>query len=108
MLLVLPIGGVEDSATVFANDRTDALGSYEIQAISVNGDMVTESRLSVISSQDLSGENITCSLLGVEAEAQETTVMVFGKNNRGKFYSSGEEWHSHSLCRVGRVKVHPP
>ena len=67
------------SANVLANALTDNLGPYEIQVISVNGTMVTGSRLSVNSSRELDGVDITCEAFGGGGEPQETTVMVFGK-----------------------------
>ena len=74
---VLSISGL--SASVFTDARIASLGSYVVQTISTNGYMVTESRLSVISSQELRGEMFTCDVPGEGGEAQETTARVFGK-----------------------------
>ena len=80
------ISSISASASLFFDDRTNLLGPYEIQVTSVNNTMVTESRLSVTSSQDLNGITITCDVFGGGGEYQETTVIVFGKKYRGKFY----------------------
>ena len=76
------ISGFSDAAFVTAGQRSDNIGPYSIEAISVSGvNMVTESRLTVTSFPGLNGVNITClDTTATNGEVQETTAMVFGKN----------------------------